>query len=131
MVDEFDLFLEIIDCWVWKMKMIFFFNIEVNIGQIFKDDEYIGMCCWEVLDGFFWEWVEKLGIKVINGIVYKLDIFSKDSDFYIFYYVDYSVGGIIGEMKILKVDVVIGVDGVNFCIVKVIDVGDYNYAIVF
>lgn len=32
MVDEFDLFLEIIDCWVWKMKMIFFFNIEVNIG---------------------------------------------------------------------------------------------------
>lgn len=34
-------------------------------------------------------------------------------------------------VKILKVDLVIGVDGVNFCVVKVIDVGDYNYAIVF
>ena len=50
MVDEFDIPLEIIDRQVKKMKMISPSNIEVNIGQTLKDDEYIGMCRREVFD---------------------------------------------------------------------------------
>lgn len=131
MVDEFDLPPEIIDRRVRKMKMISPSNIEVNIGQTLKDDEYIGMCRREVLDGFLRERAEKLGTKVINGTVYKLDIPSKESDPYTLHYADHSVGGTTGEMKTLKVDVVIGADGANSRIAKAIDAGDYNYAIAF
>merc|ERR1712117_882396 len=51
MVSEFDLPPEIIDRRVRKMKMISPSNVEVDI-HIEKEDEYIGMCRREVLDGF-------------------------------------------------------------------------------
>ena len=131
MVSEFDLPPEIIDRRVRKMKMISPSNSEVNIGQTLKDDEYIGMCRREVLDGFLRDRAAKLGANLINGTVYQLDIPSNDRDPYVLHYADHSNGSAQGEMKTLKVDLVVGADGANSRIAKAIDAGDYNYAIAF
>jgi geranylgeranyl reductase len=132
MVSEFDLPPEIIDRRVRKMKMISPSNIEVNIGHTLKDDEYIGMCRREVLDGFMRDRAESLGANLINGTVYQLDIPSSDREPYTLHYADHANGdGGVGEMKTLKVDLVIGADGANSRIAKAIDAGDYNYAIAF
>jgi geranylgeranyl reductase len=131
MVSEFDLPPEIIDRRVRKMKMISPSNIEVNIGQTLKDGEYIGMCRREVLDGFLRERAAKLGANLINGTVYQLDIPNTDKEPYTLHYADHSNGTAQGEMKTLKVDLVIGADGANSRIAKAIDAGDYNYAIAF
>ena len=131
MVSEFELPPEIIDRRVRKMKMISPSNIEVNIGHTLKDDEYIGMCRREVLDGFLRDRAAKLGAKLINGTVYQLDIPNNNHEPYTIHYADHSNGEGKGEMKTLKVDVVIGADGANSRIAKAIDAGDYNYAIAF
>ncbi|MBL1210306.1 geranylgeranyl reductase [Geminocystis sp. GBBB08] len=131
MVSEFDLPPEIIDRRVRKMKMISPSNIEVNIGQTLKDEEYIGMCRREVLDGFLRERAAKLGANLINGTVYQLDIPNNDKEPYTLHYADHSNGSAQGEMKTLKVDLVIGADGANSRVAKAIDAGDYNYAIAF
>lgn len=131
MVSEFDLPPEIIDRRVRKMKMISPSNVEVNIGSTLKDDEYIGMCRREVLDGFLRDRAEKLGAKVINGTLHKLEIPSNDTDSYVLHYADHSNGTLEGEHKTLKVDLVIGADGANSRVAKAIDAGDYNYAIAF
>lgn len=131
MVSEFDLPPEIIDRRVRKMKMISPSNVEVNIGGTLKDDEYIGMCRREVLDGFMRERAEKLGTKVINGTMHKLEIPSNDKDPYTLHYADHSSGSLEGEPKTLQVDLVIGADGANSRVAKAIDAGDYNYAIAF
>ena len=130
MVSEFDLPPEIIDRQVRKMKMISPSNVEVDIN-IEKEHEYIGMCRREVLDGFMRDRAAKLGAKLINGTVHKLEIPTKDSDPYILHYADHSDGNLEGTAKTLKVDLVIGADGANSRIAKAIDAGDYNYAIAF
>jgi geranylgeranyl reductase len=130
MVSEFDLPPEIIDRRVRKMKMISPSNIEVDINLI-NQDEYIGMCRREVLDGFMRDRAAKLGANLINGTVYQLDIPSNNTDPYTIHYADHSGGDSKGVMKTLKVDVVIGADGANSRIAKAIDAGDYNYAIAF
>lgn len=131
MVSEFDLPPEIIDRRVRKMKMISPSNIEVNIGSTLKDDEYIGMCRREVLDGFLRERAAKLGAKLINGTVHALDIPANGTGAYTLHYADHSNGSLEGEAKTLQVDLVIGADGANSRIAKAIDAGDYNYAIAF
>ena len=68
MVSEFDLPPEIIDRRVRKMKMISPSNVEVDIN-LDNQDEYIGMCRREVLDGFMRERAHKLGAHLINGTV--------------------------------------------------------------
>ncbi|MFM8298392.1 MAG: geranylgeranyl reductase, partial [Microcystis aeruginosa] len=130
MVSEFDLPPEIIDRRVRKMKMISPSNVEVDIN-LDNQDEYIGMCRREVLDGFMRERAHKLGAHLINGTVYGLDIPTNSTDPYTLHYADHSNGNSQGEMKSLKVDVVIGADGANSRIAKAIDAGDYNYAIAF
>lgn len=131
MVDEFDLPPEIIDRRVRKMKMISPSNVEVNIGSTLKDDEYIGMCRREVLDGFLRGRAEKLGAKVINGTVHKLEIPGNDKDPYTLHYADHANGTLQGDAKTLQVDMVIGADGANSRVARAIDAGDYNYAIAF
>ncbi|NET24496.1 geranylgeranyl reductase [Okeania sp. SIO1I7] len=130
MVSEFDLPPEIIDRRVRNMKMISPSNVEVDI-HIRKQDEYIGMCRREVLDGFLRDRAASLGANLINGTVYKLDIPSNDRDPYTLHYSDHSEGNVQGIAKTLKVDLVIGADGANSRIAKAIDAGDYNYAIAF
>jgi geranylgeranyl diphosphate/geranylgeranyl-bacteriochlorophyllide a reductase len=131
MVSEFDLPPEIIDRRVRKMKMISPSNIEVNIGGTLKDDEYIGMCRREVLDGFLRDRAAKLGTNVINGTLHKLEIPGSDTAPYILHYADHSNGSLEGEHKTLQVDLVIGADGANSRVARAIDAGDYNYAIAF
>ncbi|NEP19404.1 MAG: geranylgeranyl reductase [Leptolyngbya sp. SIO4C1] len=131
MVDEFDLPPEIIDRRVRKMKMISPSNIEVNIGSTLKDDEYIGMCRREVLDGFLRDRAAKLGAKLINGTVHRLEIPSNETDPYVIHYADHANGTLQGEAKTLKADMVIGADGANSRVARAIDAGDYNYAIAF
>ena len=131
MVDEFDLPQKIIDRQVKKMKMISPSNREVNIGSTLINGEYIGMCRREVLDGFLRNRAAELGANLINGTVYQLDIPDSDKGLYTLHYADHSTGAIKGEMKTLKVDLVIGADGANSRIAKAIDAGDYNYAIAF
>lgn len=130
MVSEFDLPPEIIDRQVRKMKMISPSNIEVDINLI-KQDEYIGMCRREVLDGFLRDRAAKLGANLINGTVYQLDLPSNNTDAYTIHYADHSNGDAQGVMKTLKVDMVVGADGANSRVAKAIDAGDYNYAIAF
>ncbi|MFB2921740.1 MULTISPECIES: geranylgeranyl reductase [Aerosakkonema] len=130
MVGEFDLPLHIIDRQVRKMKMISPSNVEVDIN-INKQEEYIGMCRREVLDGFLRDRAASLGANLINGTVYKLDIPTNNTDPYTIHYADHSDGSAEGTMKTLKADVVIGADGANSRIAKAIDAGDYNYAIAF
>jgi geranylgeranyl reductase len=131
MVEEFDLPPEIIDRRVRKMKMISPSNIEVNIGRTLKDDEYIGMCRREVLDGFLRDRAAKLGAKLINGTVHTLEKPTGNSGAYTLHYADHSDGSLEGVAKTLQVDLVIGADGANSRIAKAIDAGDYNYAIAF
>jgi geranylgeranyl diphosphate/geranylgeranyl-bacteriochlorophyllide a reductase len=131
MVEEFDLPPEIIDRRVRKMKMISPSNVEVNIGQTLKDDEYIGMCRREVLDGFLRDRAAKLGAKLINGTVHTLEKPSGNTGAYTLHYADHSDGSVEGVAKTLQVDLVIGADGANSRIAKAIDAGDYNYAIAF
>jgi geranylgeranyl reductase len=130
MVSEFDLPPEIVDRRVRKMKMISPSNIEVDINLI-KEDEYIGMCRREVLDGFLRNRAAKLGANLINGTVHKLEIPTNNTDPYTLHYADHSDGSLNGVQKTLKVDVVIGADGANSRVAKAIDAGDYNYAIAF
>ncbi|HAG83256.1 MAG TPA: geranylgeranyl reductase, partial [Cyanobacteria bacterium UBA12227] len=130
MVSEFDLPPEIIDRRVRKMKMISPSNIEVDINLI-KEDEYIGMCRREVLDGFMRDRAAKLGANLINGTVHKLDIPTNNTAPYTLHYADHSDGSLNGVQKTLKVDLVIGADGANSRVAKAIDAGDYNYAIAF
>jgi geranylgeranyl reductase len=130
MVSEFDLPPEIVDRRVRKMKMISPSNIEVDINLI-KEDEYIGMCRREVLDGFLRNRAAKLGANLINGTVHKLEIPRNNTDPYTLHYADHSDGSLNGVQKTLKVDVVIGADGANSRVAKAIDAGDYNYAIAF
>ena len=131
MVGEFELPPEIIDRRVRKMKMISPSNVEVDIGGTLKDDEYIGMCRREILDGFMRDRAEKLGAKLINGTVHKLELPTNDKDPYTLHYADHSGGKIQGEAKTLQVDLVIGADGANSRVAKAIDAGDYNYAVAF
>jgi geranylgeranyl diphosphate/geranylgeranyl-bacteriochlorophyllide a reductase len=130
MVSEFELPPHIIDRQVRKMKMISPSNREVDINLI-KEDEYIGMCRREVLDGFLRDRAASLGANLINATVHKLDIPTNNRDPYTIHYVDHTEGGAQGIAKTLKVDLIIGADGANSRIAKEMDAGDYNYAIAF
>ncbi|CCQ63318.1 Geranylgeranyl hydrogenase BchP; Geranylgeranyl reductase [Crocosphaera watsonii WH 0401] len=130
MVSEFDLPPEIIDRRVRKMKMISPSNVEVDIN-LDRQDEYIGMCRREVLDGFLRDRAAGLGANLINGTVYQLEIPNTSEGAYTLHYADHSNGNSVGERKSLEVDLVIGADGANSRVAKAIDAGDYNYAIAF
>lgn len=130
MVSEFDLPPEIIDRRVRKMKMISPSNVAVDIN-INKEEEYIGMCRREVLDGYLRDRAAKSGAQLINGTVHKLDIPTNKTGSYTLHYADHSDGNPVGTAKTLEVDLVIGADGANSRIAKAIDAGDYNYAIAF
>ena len=130
MVSEFDLPPHIIDRRVRKMKMISPSNREVDINLV-KEDEYIGMCRREVLDGFMRDRAAQLGANLINATVHKLDIPTNNNAPYTIHYIDHSEGGAQGIAKTLKVDLIVGADGANSRIAKEINAGDYNYAIAF
>jgi len=133
MVGEFGLPPQLIDRRVRKMTMISPSNKEVQIGQTLKDDEYIGMVRREVLDSHLRETAAKNGATVINGLFMGMDLPQKDGDPYVLQYNDLGdkSDDRKGVKKTLEVDVVIGADGANSRVAKIIDAGDYEYAIAF
>merc|ERR1719305_553898 len=104
-------------------------NREVDIGETLKPTEYIGMTRREVLDDYLRQRAEECGTTVINGLFmgmeqkegekgpWTLDVNTKKD----------------GEKEKvgLEVDVVIGADGANSRVAKIIDAGDYDYAIAY
>jgi geranylgeranyl reductase len=112
------------------MKMISPSNVEVDIN-LDNQDEYIGMCRREVLDGFLRDRAGKLGAQIINGTVHTIDIPSSSTAPYTIHYADHSNGSLEGVAQTLQVDMIIGADGANSRVAKAIDAGDYNYAIAF
>jgi len=132
MVDEFDLPSEIIDRKVNRMKMISPSNREVDIGETLAPNEYIGMTRREVLDDFLRQRAEKHGTTVINGLFmgmeqkegpkgpWTLKINKKTKDI-----------SSPSDKETLEVDIVIGADGANSRVAKVIGAGDYDYAVAY
>eukprot|EP01025_Chloroclados_australasicus_P050854 TRINITY_DN590_c0_g1_i1.p1 TRINITY_DN590_c0_g1~~TRINITY_DN590_c0_g1_i1.p1 ORF type:complete len:460 (-),score=62.26 TRINITY_DN590_c0_g1_i1:299-1678(-) len=131
MVEEFDLPNDIIDRKVTKMKMISPSNREVDVGKTLSETEYIGMCRREVLDGYLRDRAEKLGTKVINGLMMKLDISDNGEGPITLHYNKYEDGRKQGIPSSLEVDCVIGADGANSRVATEIDAGGYDYAIAF
>jgi len=132
MIDEFKLPSDVIDRKVRKMLMISPTGKEVPIGQTLADDEYIGMCRREILDGFLRNRAIEFGAEAINGLVTKIDI-PADGDTetpYKLHYSNYN-GKKVGTPETLEVDLVIGGDGANSRVAKEMDSGEYNYAIAF
>merc|ERR1719262_2124270 len=88
----------------------------------------------EVLDSHLRETAEKNGATVINGLFMGMDLPQKDGDSYVLQYNDLGDqegSARKGVKKTLEVDVVIGADGANSRVAKIIDAGDYEYAIAF
>ncbi len=130
MVDEFELPPDIIDRRVRKMKMISPSNIEVDIN-LDNPDEYIGMCRREILDAYLRNRAASFGANLINGRVLDIDIRDKGNQPYTIHYTDFSNGAAEGVKKSLEVDLIVGADGANSVVAKVMNAGDYNYAIAF
>merc|ERR1719498_830927 len=132
MVDEFDLPSEIIDRKVRKMKMISPSNVEVDIGSTLKDDEYIGMCRREVMDGYLRDRAVKLGAEPINALVTSIDCPAPgdDNGRYTIHYSRNDLGRKAPD-ETLDVDVIIGADGANSRVAKAIDAGEFDFAIAF
>jgi geranylgeranyl reductase len=132
MVDEFDLPLDIIDRKVRKMTMVSPTNVEIDIGQTLKDDEWIGMTRREVLDAFMRDRAVEKGAKSINALVMSVDV-PEDSNGR--YTINYQPMGADAKgkkgMTSMEVDLIIGADGANSRVAKAIDAGEYNYAIAF
>eukprot|EP00243_Klebsormidium_subtile_P002938 TRINITY_DN16008_c0_g1_i1.p1 TRINITY_DN16008_c0_g1~~TRINITY_DN16008_c0_g1_i1.p1 ORF type:complete len:545 (+),score=155.00 TRINITY_DN16008_c0_g1_i1:70-1635(+) len=131
MVEEFQLPPEIIDRRVTKMKMISPSNVEVDVGRTLGEEEYIGMCRREVLDGFLRDRAKENGANVINGLMLRMDVPKDDESPYIIHYTDYAEDSKVGKASTLEVDVVVGADGANSRVAKAIDAGEYDYAIAF
>ena len=130
MVAEFDLPASIIDRKVRNMKMISPSNREVDI-HLGDENEYIGMCRREVMDGFLRDRAASLGAQLVNGLVQSIETGANRQGPYTLQYADYSSGGPTGEIKTLEVDLIVGADGANSRVAKAMDAGDYNVAIAF
>lgn len=130
MVSEFDLPEAIIDRKVRQMKMISPSNYEVDI-QLDKENEYIGMCRREILDGFLRDRARSYGATLINGKVMHLQVPKNGRDPYTLEYSDFSNGSKQGTPQSLDVDLVIGADGFHSKVAEAMKAGDYNYALAF
>lgn len=130
MVSEFEIPSDIIDRKVRNMKMISPSNREVDI-HLDRQEEYIGMCRREILDGFLRDRAASLGAKLINGLVQSIDTGTHRQGPYVLHYSDYSNGSLTGDARTLEVDLIIGADGANSRVAKAMDAGDYNMAIAF
>ncbi|KAK4523565.1 hypothetical protein GAYE_PCTG69G1461 [Galdieria yellowstonensis] len=132
MIDEFGLPLDIVDRKVRRMKMISPSNREVDVGKTLKPHEYIGMTRREVLDSYLRERAIQHGAQPIHGLVTDIVLPKTDRDPYVICYSDFTEkGNGVGKPNTLQVDMIIGADGANSRVAKVIDAGDCNYAIAF
>merc|ERR1711904_731527 len=131
MIDEFDLPSEIIDRKVNRMKMISPSNREVDIGETLAPNEYIGMTRREILDDFLRVRAEKNGANVINGLFMGMEQREGEKGPWTMKVNKYSEDRKEKESMELEVDDVIGADGANSRVAKIIDAGSYDYAIAY
>ena len=135
MVDEFSLPSDIIDRKVTRMKMISPSNIEVDIGETLKPEEYIGMTRREVLDDFLRQRAVKCGAKTINGLFINMEMKEGPQGPITLHYNDFEAEGArdvkAGIPAEIEVDCVIGADGANSRVAKDIDAGECDYAVAF
>merc|ERR1712118_432692 len=102
----------------------------VDIGSTLKPNEYIGMTRREVLDDFLRKRAEEKGTNVINGLFMGMEQKEGEKGPWTMQINEYTPDGDQSVKKRdLEVDVVIGADGANSRVAKVIDAGDYDYAI--
>jgi geranylgeranyl reductase len=119
---------------VRRMKMISPTNVEVDIGDTLKPDEYIGMCRREILDKFLRDRAIEYGATPINALVTSI-IVPEDHKVsekpYTIKYQEFEAGNSIGVPKSQDFDLIVGADGANSRVAKAMDAGSYNFAIAF
>jgi len=135
MIGEFGLPETVVDRKVRRMKMISPSDLEVDIGDTLKPNEYIGMCRREVLDGFLRDRAVEYGATPVNALVTDIEVpgdhkLNKEAQYKINYQ-EFSPGSKVGVAKSMSFDVIVGADGANSRVAKAMDAGSYNFAIAF
>jgi len=134
MIGEFDLPESVVDRKVRRMKMISPSDVEVDIGDTLKPDEYIGMCRREIMDKFLRDRAIEYGAKPVNALVTSITVpedHKVTEDPYTIFYQEYQEGNSAGVAKQMDVDLIVGADGANSRVAKAMDAGEYNFAIAF
>lgn len=134
MIGEFDMPESVVDRKVRRMKMISPTDVEVDIGDTLKPDEYIGMCRREIMDKFLRDRAFEYGAKPINALVTSIKVPEdhKVSEApYTINYQEFEEGNSVGVPKSQDFDLIIGADGANSRVAKAMDAGAYNFAIAF
>merc|ERR1719161_2748227 len=84
----------------------------------------------EVLDKFMRDRAVEKGAQPINAIVMAVDVPKDNTSPYTIHY-SLLDGGDGDRKQTMEVDVVIGADGANSRVAKVIDAGEYDYAVAY
>jgi len=109
-------------------------DVEVDIGDTLKPDEYIGMCRREIMDKFLRDRAFEYGAKPVNALVTSIKVPEdhKVSEApYTINYQEFEEGNSVGVPKSQDFDLIIGADGANSRVAKAMDAGAYNFAIAF
>jgi geranylgeranyl reductase len=134
MIGEFDMPETVVDRKVRRMKMISPTNVEVDIGDTLKPDEYIGMCRREILDKFLRDRAIEYGATPINALVTSIIVpedHKVSENPYTIKYQEFEAGNSVGVPKTQDFDLIVGADGANSRVAKAMDAGSYNFAIAF
>ncbi|KAJ6693080.1 hypothetical protein OIU79_014756 [Salix purpurea] len=127
MIDEFSIPLHLIDRHVTRMKIISPSNLTVDFGsKTLKSHEYIPMLRREVLDSFLRSRAQSNGANFITGLVTDIEV--PDSYSSKPYVIHHTVNNC---KRSLAVDLIVGADGANSKVAKIIDAGNYSCAIAF
>ncbi|CAK7329202.1 unnamed protein product [Dovyalis caffra] len=127
MIDEFSIPLHLIDRHVTRMKIISPSNLTVDFGsKTLKSHEFIPMLRREVLDSFLRSRAQSNGAHFISGLVTDIEVpdFSSSKPYIIHHTIN-------NRKHSLAVDLIVGADGANSRVAKIIDAGNYSCAIAF
>ncbi|KAH8497867.1 hypothetical protein H0E87_016955 [Populus deltoides] len=127
MIDEFSIPLHLIDRHVTRMKIISPSNLTVDFGsKTLKSHEFIPMLRREVLDSFLRSRAQSNGAQLITGLVTDIEVpdFLSSKPYVIHHTIN-------NCKRSLAVDLIVGADGANSRVAKIINAGNYRCAIAF
>ncbi|KAI5577807.1 hypothetical protein BDE02_09G139900 [Populus trichocarpa] len=127
MIDEFSIPLHLIDRHVTRMKIISPSNLTVDFGsKTLKSHEFIPMLRREVLDSFLRSRAQSNGAQFITGLVTDIEVpdFLSSKPYVIHHTIN-------NCKRSLAVDLIVGADGANSRVAKIINAGNYRCAIAF
>ncbi|XP_010685508.2 geranylgeranyl diphosphate reductase, chloroplastic [Beta vulgaris subsp. vulgaris] len=127
MLHEFNIPRDLVDREVKRMRIFSPSNLSIDFGKTLLPSEFIAMTRREVLDSFLRDRAQSSGAQLICGLVNKVEL-PAHVDSGGPYVVHYSLNG---SKKLVKVDVVIGADGVHSRVAKSINAGNYQCALAF